>query len=44
MAAFGVVLFVFIHVALVLISGVFNNMRSMVTGWYDTGREEERHG
>jgi thiosulfate reductase cytochrome b subunit len=36
-AAFGVVLFVLIHVALVLVSGVFNNMRSMITGWYDLG-------
>lgn len=44
MAAFGVVLFVLIHVALVLVSGVFNNMRSMITGWYDIGREEQTHG
>ena len=43
-AAFGVVLFVIIHVVLVLVSGVFNNMRSMVTGWYDIGRERETHG
>jgi thiosulfate reductase cytochrome b subunit len=44
MAAFGVVLFVLVHVALVLVSGVFNNMRSMITGWYDIGREDEIHG
>jgi thiosulfate reductase cytochrome b subunit len=44
MAAFGVVLFVLIHVALVLVSGVFNNLRSMITGWYDIGREGESHG
>jgi thiosulfate reductase cytochrome b subunit len=44
LAAFGVVLFVLIHVALVLVSGVFNNMRSMITGWYDIGREDEIHG
>jgi thiosulfate reductase cytochrome b subunit len=43
-AAFGVVLFVLIHVALVLVSGVFNNMRSMITGWYDIGGEDEIHG
>jgi thiosulfate reductase cytochrome b subunit len=44
MAAFSVVLFVLTHVALVLVSGVFNNMRSMITGWYDIGREEQTHG
>ncbi len=29
-----VVLFVIVHVGLVLASGVWNNMRSMLTGWY----------
>jgi thiosulfate reductase cytochrome b subunit len=38
-AAWGIVLFFLIHVALVLVSGVFNNMRSMITGWYDIGEE-----
>jgi thiosulfate reductase cytochrome b subunit len=33
-----------VHIALVLVSGVFNNMRSMITGWYDIGREEGTHG
>jgi len=42
-AAFGVVLFVLIHVALVLVSGFFNNMRSMISGWYDIGQERETH-
>lgn len=28
------VLFVIVHVLLVLVSGVWNNMRSMLTGWY----------
>ncbi|WP_131194202.1 cytochrome b/b6 domain-containing protein [Lichenihabitans psoromatis] len=42
-AAFGLVLFVIVHVALVLLSGVFNNMRSMITGWYDIGREPDSH-
>ena len=40
MAAWGIVLFLVVHVALVLVSGLFNNMRSMITGWYDIGREE----
>ena len=43
-AAFGLVLFVLVHVALVLLSGLFNNMRSMITGWYDIGQERETHG
>lgn len=43
-AAWAVVLFVIVHVALVLVSGVFNNMRAMITGWYDIGRERETHG
>lgn len=28
------ILFVIVHVLLVLVSGVWNNMRAMVTGWY----------
>jgi len=34
LAAFGLLLFVLVHVAEVLISGVWNHMRSMITGWY----------
>ena len=37
--ATAITLFVVVHVVLVLVSGVFNNMRSMITGWYDIGRE-----
>jgi thiosulfate reductase cytochrome b subunit len=33
--ASGLVLFVIVHLVLVLVSGVWNNLRSMVTGWYD---------
>jgi Ni/Fe-hydrogenase b-type cytochrome subunit len=32
--AWLLVLFMIVHVFMVLVSGVFNNMRSMVTGWY----------
>ncbi|MGH6672520.1 MAG: cytochrome b/b6 domain-containing protein [Xanthobacteraceae bacterium] len=32
--AFALLAFVAVHIALVLLSGVFNNMRSMTTGWY----------
>ena len=36
-AASGLVLFVMVHLVLVLVSGVWNNLRSMITGWYDLG-------
>ena len=29
--------FFVVHVAMVLLTGVFNNMRSMITGWFDLG-------
>lgn len=34
LCATGIVLFVLVHVVMVLISGVWNNMRSMITGRY----------
>ena len=34
LAALGLVLFVVVHVAAVVIAGVWNEMRSMITGWY----------
>jgi len=34
LAAMGLLLFVVVHVAEVFIAGVWNEMRSMVTGWY----------
>jgi thiosulfate reductase cytochrome b subunit len=39
------VLFVIVHVIMVLVSGVINNMRSMITGWYTLRPERpSRHG
>jgi len=35
--------FVIVHVVMVLISGVFNNMRAMITGRYRIEPEEPRH-
>jgi thiosulfate reductase cytochrome b subunit len=35
LTAFSLVAFVAVHVAMVLVSGVFNNLRSMITGYYD---------
>ena len=37
-AASGLVLFVIVHLVLVVLSGVWNNLRSMITGWYDLGK------
>jgi thiosulfate reductase cytochrome b subunit len=39
--AWSLVAFVIVHVVLVLLSGVLNNLRSMLTGWYAI--EEEVH-
>jgi thiosulfate reductase cytochrome b subunit len=33
-AASGIVLFVVVHLVMVLITGVWNNLRSMITGRY----------
>jgi thiosulfate reductase cytochrome b subunit len=35
--ASGLVFFVIVHLVMVLLSGVWNNLRSMITGWYDLG-------
>ena len=46
LAAFGLLLFVVVHVAEVFIAGVWNEMRSMITGWYavpeDPAKKEVR--
>ncbi|NIG32263.1 DUF4405 domain-containing protein [Enterobacter sp. Ap-916] len=34
------VLFVLVHVVMVLVSGVFNNLRSMITGRYAIDKED----
>jgi thiosulfate reductase cytochrome b subunit len=34
LAAFGLLFFVVVHVAEVFIAGVWNEMRSMITGWF----------
>jgi thiosulfate reductase cytochrome b subunit len=43
-AATTIVLFVLVHVGMVLISGVWNNLRSMITGRYAVGASEKSHG
>ena len=39
--AWGLVLFFVVHIAMVLLTGVFNNMRAMITGWFDTGEAKD---
>jgi thiosulfate reductase cytochrome b subunit len=41
-AASGIVIFVFVHLVMVLISGVWNNLRSMITGRYAIEPAEEK--
>ena len=33
--------FFVVHVAMVLLTGVFNNMRAMITGWFDLGEAKD---
>jgi len=40
--AFALVAFAIVHVVMVLLSGVLNNMRSMITGWYAIKGETDR--
>ena len=42
-ACFSFVGFVLIHVSQVILTGFFNNIRSMITGWYRVTYEEVRH-
>ncbi len=41
LAAFGLLLFVLVHVFEVVISGVWNQLRSMITGWYAVPADKE---
>jgi thiosulfate reductase cytochrome b subunit len=41
LCAFALTAFVFVHIVMVLISGVWNNIRSMITGRYDIVREAD---
>jgi thiosulfate reductase cytochrome b subunit len=41
--AFSLLGFVIIHLIMVLVSGVWNNLRSMVTGWYTIADAEDGH-
>jgi len=44
LCAFLITAFATIHVVMVLLSGVWNNMRSMITGWYKINPEANFHG
>ena len=41
LCVFSLLGFVIVHLVMVLVSGFWNNLRSMITGWYDLG---ERYG
>ena len=40
--AFSLLGFVVVHLLMLLVSGVWNNIRSMITGWYDIGKRHVR--
>lgn len=40
--ASGLVLFFLVHIVMVILAGPFNEVRSMVTGWYRLPKERER--
>lgn len=42
LTAFSLVAFVVVHLAMVLLSGLFNNLRSMITGYYAIEEEDKR--
>ena len=42
LCAFGLVGFFFVHIAMVVLAGPVNEVRSMITGWYRLPRERER--
>ncbi len=37
--AFGFVAFILVHIIMVVVTGLWNNLRSMITGWYDARLE-----
>ena len=41
--AFSLLGFFLVHIFMVLVSGLFNNLRSMITGWYQIDQEETPH-
>jgi len=41
LCAFGLVGFFFIHIAMVVLAGPINEVRSMITGWYRLPAEKE---
>jgi thiosulfate reductase cytochrome b subunit len=43
LAAMGIVLFVLIHLFEVIVSGLWNNLRSMITGRYEIDAGERKH-
>ncbi len=44
LCAFLLTAFAFVHIAMVLVSGALNNLRSMITGWYAIEPGADSHG
>jgi Ni/Fe-hydrogenase b-type cytochrome subunit len=43
LCAMGLLLFIGVHLAMVVVAGPLNEMRSMITGWFRTPPESRRH-
>ena len=43
LCAFSFLAFFIIHIAMVVLSGTWNNLRSMITGWYAIDTSERQH-
>ncbi len=43
LACFGFVGFIVVHLAMVAITGLWNNLRSMLTGWFNIAGQETAH-
>jgi thiosulfate reductase cytochrome b subunit len=44
LCAMGLLAFIIVHLAMVLLAGPINEIRSMITGWFRIPPEDRRHG
>ena len=44
LCAFALVVFILVHLVMIVLAGPINEIRSMITGWFRTPPEKQRHG
>ena len=44
LCAFALLAFIIVHLVMVMLAGPINEIRSMITGWFRTPPEKQRHG